>query len=87
MTAGHRRLALHGLIPVMQILEGPVSYAQAAMREEAWRRAHVRPARELRLSQIGVPIRFVYGAEFARLFVTRLDDITTVTATRRFSVA
>src|SRR5919106_4096391 len=39
VTAWHRRLALHGLIPVMQVLEGPV--AQAAMREEAWRRAHV----------------------------------------------
>jgi hypothetical protein len=37
----HRRLALHGLVPVMQILEGPVTYARAAIREEAWRRAHV----------------------------------------------
>ena len=35
--------------------------------------------RELRSSQIGVPIRFVDGAELARLFVTHLDDITTVT--------
>jgi hypothetical protein len=47
VTAWHRRLALHGLIPVMQILEGPVSYAQAAMREEAWRRAHVAAGSEL----------------------------------------
>jgi hypothetical protein len=37
----HRRLALHGLVPVMQILEGPVSYDQVATREEALRRAHV----------------------------------------------
>lgn len=35
--------------------------------------------RELRSNQIGVPIRFVDGAELARLFVTHLDDITTVT--------
>lgn len=47
VTAWHRRLALHGLIPVMQILEGPVSYAQAAIREEAWRRAHVAAGSEL----------------------------------------
>ena len=25
----------------MQILEGPVTYARAAIREEAWRRVHV----------------------------------------------
>src|SRR4051794_39285002 len=36
----HQRLALHGLVPVMQILEGPLTYAQAR-REEAWRRAHL----------------------------------------------
>jgi hypothetical protein len=47
VTAWRRRLALHGLIPVMQILEGPVSYAQAAIREEAWRRAHVAAGSEL----------------------------------------
>ena len=47
MTAWHRRLALHGLIPVVQILEGPVSYAQAAVREEAWRRARLADRSEL----------------------------------------
>jgi hypothetical protein len=47
VTAWHRRLALHWLIPVMQILEGPVSYARAAIREEAWRRAHVAAGSEL----------------------------------------
>jgi hypothetical protein len=43
----HRRLALHGLVPVMQILEGPLTYAQAAIREEAWRRAHLETGCEL----------------------------------------
>ena len=47
VTAWHRRLALHGLIPVMQILEGPVSYARAAIREEAWRRRTWWPGSEL----------------------------------------
>ena len=41
VTTWHRRLALHGLVPVMQILEGPVTYARAAIREEAWRRVHM----------------------------------------------
>jgi hypothetical protein len=43
----HRRLALHGLVPVMQILEGPLTYVQAPIREEAWRRAHVDAGAEL----------------------------------------
>jgi len=43
----HRRLALHGLVPVMQVLEGPLTYAQAAIREEAWRRAHLDTGCEL----------------------------------------
>jgi hypothetical protein len=43
----HRRLALHGLVPVMQILEGPLPYGEAAMREEAWRRAHAKAGWEL----------------------------------------
>jgi hypothetical protein len=43
----HRRLALHGLVPVMQILDGPLTYARAAEREEAWRRAHVEAGWEL----------------------------------------
>jgi hypothetical protein len=43
----HRRLALHGLVPVMQILEGPLPYAEAARREEAWRGAHVEAGSEL----------------------------------------
>jgi hypothetical protein len=47
VTTWHRRLALHGLVPAMQILEGPLSYAQAPIREEAWRRAHVDAGAEL----------------------------------------
>ncbi len=43
----HRRLALHGLRPVMRILEGPLPYREAARREETWRRAHLAAGCEL----------------------------------------
>jgi hypothetical protein len=47
VASWHRRLALHGLVPVMQILEGPLRYVEAARREEAWRRAHLEAGFEL----------------------------------------
>jgi hypothetical protein len=43
----HRRLALHGLRPVMRILDGPLPYREAARREETWRRAHLAAGFEL----------------------------------------
>lgn len=43
----HRRLAFHGLRPVMRILEGPLPYRETARREEICRRAHVKAGAEL----------------------------------------
>jgi hypothetical protein len=47
VNAWHRLLALHGLRPVMRILEGPLPYREAAVREEAWRQAHLATGMDL----------------------------------------